>query len=701
MATELWVDSSAGSDANAGTSSGLPKRTVQGCADADGVLPGDVTINFVAGTPPIDCDTRQTSNKGTAFRGPANGYVRLRATGGGSRPQLRVGRCGIKVQGAGDLSVQDVDLFQDTASADYGTATALESRTGGGAAVSNSEIRGFFTSVKCGTGIVALYRVKAHGPVNAGFLIDAAPTAPVGIDGYIRECIAYANDPQTNNDLLVLHDGGYGIRTGWLIEDCRVEAAEGTGIETGVDIQQAFRGVVVRRNTIIRPTQWGFSQGSLFQSGVTVTFDTRSQMLAHFTREGTGSNAGGQGVQSINGGHCAWVTADGAKNGLYQLTGDDPASLGAWTGPLTADDMLTNPSLYYQNTLVGSGAGMHLRHPGTEFCGNTLLDISLGDYTQNGGGYGGGQLLHVYDMGYGCKVYGNVYQTTSGKYRGAQSGQLETSNRSFITIDAINSRIAQRTRVKARNNVFRMRAEHTGPFIEFKAAADHGYLDSDYNAWIRDEGVSDADKPNFSLTVSTPRTYTAYKAANGGSDAHSQWRTHGTALIDTASRPLDGSTLIGAGQAWSGLDADMPLADVAGTALSSPPEIGAYTYITEADQAAVVGTLRRQLRTVSTQIIPPGGTLPPDVVTGLAEAAGTATASSLFFTWDADPQAVYYELRYVPVGMAAWTTYASTFSAAAGEIAGLAPATGYDVQARAVNGAGQSDWCAAVTAATA
>lgn len=699
--TTFYLDGTTGSDSNDGLSSGAPKLTVNGCAGANGTFAAETTLYVAAGSAPVIGDTRATSSTGQDFRTPAGANLTIRAYGGGSRPQITMLGRGFKTQTTGNLDIQDVNILQDPTAQPSTLGNGLTSRTGGGMRVVNCDITGFFNAIQCGTGTVMIDTVRVYSPGNNGFYVDIAADATLGSGGIIRSCEGYARNP-TGNDMLTLHNGGIGVANDWLIEDCLMSATDGAAMESGCDIGEQYIGATIRRNRFIGPVQWGFVQGSLVRGGLNRNFTTRSLMLAAYTRENIGINDDGGNpnfVGSITGGTVAFVTADGANNGIYQLTGNDPAELASWTGPMTADDLIATPSIYYQNQVIGSVGGLQLQHPGTQFVANTLTDVTLGDWLiTTSGSYGGGSMIGATAMAYGCKLLDNVFATSSGKYRSVQTGNLTTSTRDMVSITALRSQITQRTRLTLKGNVIRQRAEHMGNFVSFAATADHGYLDSDYNAWIADSGVGDATWPAFSDSAGTSRTFTAYKAINGGSDAHSLWQTPETALIDSDCRPLDSSTLIGAGVARSGIDVGIPSQDVEQTPVSIPPDIGAYAYVSEAAQSAVRATPRRMLRAVRTAGTPPTGGAAPGAVTGLANTS--ATASTLSMSWTAESASTYYELRYSLAGAGAWTTYADTFTTTSGTISGLTASTSYDVQVRGGNGAGTGDWSASVTAAT-
>lgn len=688
MTTTYYVNGSTGNDSTGDGSQGNPYLTIAKCADGSGSFVNDNIVIYCAAGTTITANTPTSS----PFSTQTNKSLTLRAYGSGARPILTFSNRGFRCLGTGTADYQDVDM--------YGAATGngVEARTGGGCRLVNTDIHGFNVSVKCGTGAVYIDGCYIDKPASNGILVDAAADQNIASSVQILNTRCLASSP-TQQDLLVLHDGGIGVYSGAIINNVRVEALGGNSVESGIDIQQQFRGTTIKNSTIIGASQWAIVMGSLFK-GSTTEFTTKAAMVAYFNREGIiGApiiyNASGVPQNILNGGHCAWVTADGGNNGLWQLTGNDPTVGASWSGPYTAADMAATPNLIYGNLIRGCVAGVQFQHPGTQFVANAVLDVTGGDWV-GGDSSGTGNPCSFYDMGYDCKVEDNIFATTDTKYTPAGGGSPVGSTRSAVYVRALNSHIAARTRATFTGNVIRQRAEHTGPFVQFAATADHGYLVSDYNAWIADSGVSDGTWPEFCNDAGTSRTFTSFKTTNGSSDAHSLWQTPTTAVIDSDSRPSDGSTLIGAGVARSGLSGSIPATDSEGVAVSSPPDIGAFAYVSQATQDAITSTVRRLLRASRAAGSGPVTTAPPPTPTGLAQAA--ATSSSITMSWSAADTATYYELRYMS-GSVAWTTLDPLDDLSA-SVSSLTPSTGYDFQVRAGNTGGVSDWSATVIGST-
>lgn len=695
MTTTYYVDGTAGSDTTGDGSSGNPYQTIAKCANGSGsFVNDDILIYCVAGTT-ITANTPTNA----AFSTVSGRNLTLRATGGGARPEITCSNRGFRCLGTGSMDIQDVNITGGS------VGTAAEALQGGGMRLVNTALRGFGVTVRCGSGVIYLYNATVDKPSQNGLKVDANFDQPIATSVQILDSTFIAASP-TQQDLLVLHDGGYGVLTGAIIDGCRIEALGTAFIESGIDIQQQFKGTIVRNCEVIGASQWGFVMGSLFKGGASsYTFNTKAQMLAAFSRENTTASGSGVGTGStiINGGHCAWVTADGGNNGLYQLTGSDPQLSGSWTGPIDAGDMAANPNLIYSNLIQGCRAGIQVQHPGSQIVANRVLDVTGGNWwSGDAGSLGAGNPISLQEMAYDCKVMDNVFSTTNSKYAeigtgGGETGRLLSSTRAAVQVKALPSHIAPRTRAVFTGNVVRQRAEHLGPFVEFLDAADLGYLESNNNAWIADSGVSNATWPEFCDPDGASLTYTGFKTANDNSDANSLWQTPTTAVIDTDCRPSDGSTLIAAGTARVGLDVGIPAVDSEGNAISSPPDIGAYAYVSEAAQASVAGTGRRLLRSVRTPGTPPVDADPPGTPTGLTN--DSATASTLTMSWAEVETATFYELRYAISGEASWTVEESTTYTGA-TISGLSASTSYDVQVRASNGAGTSDWSATVMAST-
>lgn len=689
MATTYYIDGTDGLDANNGLTSGAPKQTISGLASG----------GTFADTLTLYCKTGTTISAGTAsLSTPSNASLTFRSYGGGTRPVVTTR--GFVASGTGSIDVQDVDFRESVA----GEGSCFICYTGGNLSLVNSKMQGFAVTIRCGTGTIYIRNIWVDKPAQNGFKLDCPYDQPIATSVQILDSLFTAGSP-TQQDLLVLHDGGIGLLTGAIIDNCILDVTgEGAYVESGIDIQQQFKGTIVRNCTIIGASQWGLVMGSLYKGGASsYTFNTKAQMLNAFSREGTTASGIGVGTGStiIHGGHCAWVTADGGNNGLYQLTGNDPNVAGGWTGPLTAGDMADNPNLIYGNKFINCVAGVQVQHPGSQIVANTFIDTTLGNWS-GADSSGAGNTLSLYDMGYDCLIMDNVFSTSSGKYveigtDGNPTGSLLTSTRAAVNIKAIHSRIAQRSRAVFTGNVVRQRAEHEGPFVEFVASADATYFDSDYNAFIADVGVSDGTWPNFCKQGNTSRTFSEYKTANS-SDSHSFFQTPTTAVIDTDCRPGDGSTLIAAGVARAGLDVSIPATDSEGNAISSPPDIGAYRYLSEIVAATLTPTPRRALRAVRSAGTPPVSLETPDAVTGLTNTGSTAV--SLYFSWDESARATSYELRHSISGSGSWSSSTNLSSELVGEVVALDPAYSWDVQIRATNATGASDWSSTVTAST-
>lgn len=666
---EFWLD---GDAAGGGDGSQLtPFNSGAQLPHTNGLFADDTTLNFKAGaTLAVPMNTG-----GAGFRPPSGGTLIMRAYGGGARPQLTFTGRGFVAIGVGSvLTVQDVELL-DTGAADQ---TAITSTSGGSLTMQRTRTEGWFNVIKCGTGTVL---IEDNDLFNYGWnaiKVDAEAAYDLCPDGIIRRnVITAATDDVAGQDPLVLHDGGIGLGTDWLIEDNEIHAGNPES-ESGIDLQQAFRGCIVRGNRVYGASQWGLAQGSLFKNSTTHTQLTKAAMLAYYNRESYIGNPvlpGNPSPNVIHGGHCVAVTADGANNGLWQLTGNDPRDSAAWTGPLSASDLLTYNTLIYQNLFEGHGGGAQIQHPGTEFVANVVRGVTMAY----------GQALKLYGMGYGLKLWDNEFEASGGA----------ASTRALVRVDAIDSRISQTTRGTLKNNKFRMASNKTGAFIDIAAAADLSYLVTDYDAYTR---------PTLSNTFATvagaSKTFAEFKTANNASDAHSQHISTASALIDADGRLLDGSPLIAAGTARSGLDVGVPAVDYEGNAVSSPSDIGAYRYLSSTDQDAVRPTGRRLYRARRTAPATPGdpGAV-PGVVTGLA--LDVATVTTLAFEWTEVSNAGSYQLRYSLTGVGSWQTVSGSFTTGAGTITGLEAATTYYVQVMATNAAGPGLWSDSVTAATA
>lgn len=687
MTTTVYLDGTDGLDSNSGVDSANPKQTISGLA----------TANVFPDTMILYCKTGTTISAGTAILStPSNASLTFRSYGGGARPVVTAR--GFIAAGTGSIDVQDVD-FDDAVA---GQGVCLQAKTGGNMSVVNSDIHGFGTAIKSGTGTIYVRNVWVDKPASNGFQLDCPYDQTLATSVQILDSRFTAASP-TAQDLLVLHDGGIGLLAGAVIDNCTIEAVDGAYVESGIDVQQQFKGTTVSNCTVVGSSQWGLVMGSLYKGGASsYTFNTKAQMLAAFSREGTTASGTGVGTGAtiIHCGHCAWVTADGGNNGLYQLTGNDPNVAGGWTGPIAVADMADSPNLIYGNRFIDCVAGVQVQHPGSQIVANVFLGTTLGNWYGPDVSNGSGNVISFYDMGYDCLVMDNVFATASGKYTeigsdGDPTGTLLTSTKAAVQIKAIHARIAQRSRAVFTGNVVRMRAEHEGPFVEFVDADDATYFDADYNAFIADVGVSDGTWPEFCDDAGTARTFSGYKTANS-SDSHSFFQTPATAVIDDDCRPSEGSTLGGAGVARSGLDGSIPATDSEGNPISSPPDIGGYRLLADAVAAAVVGTLRRLLRAVRTAGGAPVDLPIPEGVTGLAAAATDAV--TLAVSCDATANAAFYQYRHSITGLDTWTESSTTAELFASLT--VDAGTTYDVQVRAGNGAGNGPWSASVQATT-
>lgn len=688
MTTTVYLDGTDGLDSNSGVDSANPKQTISGLATAN-TFPDTMILYLKTGT---------TISAGTSILStPSNASLTFRSYGGGARPTVTAR--GFVAAGTGSIDVQDVD-FDDAVA---GEGVCLQAKTGGNMSVVNSDIHGFGTAIKCGTGTVYVNNIWCDKPASNGFQLDCPYDKALATSVQVLNSRFTAASP-TAQDLLVLHDGGIGLLTGAVVAGNRIEALGGAYVESGIDVQQQFKGALVYGNTVVGSSQWGLVMGSLYKGGSSsYTFNTKAQMLAAFSREGTTASGTGVGTGAtiIHCGHCAWVTADGGNNGLYQLTGNDPNVAGGWTGPIAVADMADSPNLIYGNRFIDCVAGVQVQHPGSQIVANVFLGTTLGNWYGPDVSNGSGNVISFYDMGYDCLVMDNVFATASGKYTeigadGDPTGTLLTSTKAAVQIKAIHARIAQRSRAVFTGNVVRMRAEHEGPFVEFVDADDATYFDSDYNAFIADVGVSDGTWPEFCDDAGTARTFSAFKTANS-SDSHSFFQTPETAVIDSECRPGDGSTLIAAGVARAGLDGAIPATDSEGNALSSPPDIGGYRYLSEAVAATIVPTLRRILRALRAAGSAPVDLPIPGAVTGLAATASDAV--TLVVSCDATTDAAFYQFRHSIAGLDSWVESSTTAELFAS--LSVDGGTTYDVQVRAGNGAGNGPWSASVQATTA
>ena len=521
---------------------------------------------------------------------PVDANLTIRPYGSGNgRPSFTFTGRGFLSQGSGSVDYQDVDFYGTT------EGSAAIARTGGSVSIVNSDIHGFSTSIKCGTGTIYIRNVWCDKPARNGLQVDADPNSAICTSVQALDSLFTAAQP-TSQDLLVLHAGGYGVCPGAILDGVQVESLAGSYIESGIDIQEQFKGAIVRNFEVIGASQWGFVMGSLFKTSVPYVFTTKSLMLAAFTREGIGS-----GAYDINGGHCVFVTADGANNGIWQLTGNNPNFAASWTGPMTPTDLAANPNLIYSGLFQSCVAGVQIQHPGTQIAGVSFLDTTLGNWIGETAS-GSGNTLSVYPFGYDAKAEDCVFSSLDGKYPeivsvgagqiGVPSGNYLTSVRSAVRVQALNAQIAQRTRLTLTGSIVRQRSYHTGPFIELVSANDRGYLLSNYNAYVDETGP----RTTFASDAGSNVTFAAFKTSNGNSDANSQYLTAAVALVDDECRLLDSSPLIGAGVARSGLSGTIPNVDAEGNAISSPPDIGAYRYLSEAAAAAVRATPRRLMR---------------------------------------------------------------------------------------------------------
>lgn len=654
-----------GSDSNDGLSSGAPKATIAGIPNTGGVFTGgNTTIYFEAGT-------TITNTSGSTWSVSSGATLTLRAYGGGTRPLINCSGSGsgFKTTGSGSLlDAQDIQLIKAAT-----TATAIDAQGGGSLRASNVKVSGWGMGIRGGSETILVEDCEVLQPLRSCIFVEALAANPSAVNGIIRRNTCAGATPSIG-DPIVLHGGGYGLSTGWIIEDnSTIFLNPDTETETGIDTQEQFRGTIVRRNYCSGSASWGLTQGKLFyDNNSTRAFNTLTQMLARFNRQGVA----GTGPETIKAGDIAFVTADGANNGIYLLSGNNPSVIGGWTGPMTATEFSDlSHTLIYENVFESNPAGILIRHPGTEFVANRVIS----DLAYN-------EAIKLDDTAYDIKAWDNVFQSTNG-------GAANTEN--LLRVEALDSNIAQRLRLTIKNNVFRQRLNHTGALISLGSSNDLGYITSDYNAFIADEGVSDAAWPNFA-TAGGNKTFSEWKTANSGSDAHSLWQTPETALIDENSRPLDSSTFIDAGTARSGLDGSIPATDVEGNAVTVPPEIGAYRYVSESAQAAVVPTPRRTLRAPRTAGVAPPPIVTPGDITGLINDSLTAVSATM--SWDVDAASSYYELRTSISGSDTWTTFGTTFSDISGTITGLTAGISYDVQVRgSVTSELYGNWSTSVT----
>lgn len=662
--TDIFLDGNAAGGGNG--SQGSPYNSVTSVPNTSGVLANASTTLYFRGGTTVPMDI------GAGLRPPAGGTLLVRPYDGGALPVIASVKKGFLSNGVGSLlDVRQVKLTQDAAS-----ATGIQAIDGGSLTLQLVTMTGWYNAVKCGTGTLLVEDNDISAFAWNGISCDAVYDAAIAVNAIFRRNLITARSTgAAGQDPFVLHDGGIGLGTGYLVEDNVIQASNPQSESGMVDEQQQYRGVIVRGNTGYGATQWGYAQGSLIKNTAHYTFATKSAMLDFYSREGlVGKPLLADNSNLINCGHIAIVTSDGANNGIYQLTGNDPTTSGAWAGPMTADDLLAVKSLIYENTVSGHGGGVQIQHPGTQFVSNAVLGIT--------GAYGAA--LKLYSMGYGVKAWDNDFELATGA----------ATARGIVRVDPLLAQIATRQRLVLRNTKVRADTTHTGPFFDLGSANDAGQIDSDYCGYIR-PALSNA----FALVAGVSKTFAEFKALNGSSDAHSQNITTAAALIDADGRLLDGSPLIGAGVARSGLDPSIPATDVDGNALSSPPDIGAYRYLSEAQQAAVRPTTRRLFRTQRVAGTAPDVN-PPGPVTGLTP--GISTTTTIAFAWAAAARATSYELRHAVTGSGpSWSGETHLSTGTTGEVTGLVSGTSYDVQIRAWNGAGSSDWSATVVAATA
>lgn len=639
---------------------GSPFNSVNSVPNTGGELSDSTTLNFRGGSStPMDI--------GPGLRPPNGGTLIVRAYDGGALPVVASVRKGFLGAGVGSLlNAQDVHLQQTLAD-----ATGIQANDGGSLTLRRVKMTGWFNQVKCGTGVLLLEDNDLSDFAWNGVMCDAIATAAIAVNAIFRRNRIEARlSGAPGQDPFVLHDGGIGLGTGYLVEQNIIIAGNPQSESGMMDEQQQYRGVTVRQNQGLNgASQWGYAQGSLIKNTNAYVWARKSDLLAYYNREGViGAPLLPNNANFISCGHIAIVTNDGANNGWYQLTGNDPSLSGSWAGPMTAADFLAVKTLVYENLIEGHGGGIQIQHPGTEMAANLVRRIT-GSY---------GSALKLYPMGYGIKMWDQDLQLAGGGSNG----------RAVIRIDALESHIAATERLKMRNTKVMTDAQHSGAFFDLGSAADAGHIDSDYCAFIRPTLTN-----LFATVAGQSKTFAEFKALNGASDAHSQHITLAAALIDSDGRLLDGSPLIGAGVARSGLDAGIPAVDAEGNALSSPPDIGALRYLSGVVAEAVVPTGRRLLRSARTAAgSAPGGT-PPGAIVGLALAGATATTLAL--TWTADEQAGYYEAETFIGGD--WVPYGDGFT---GVISGLDAGTAYDIRVRPLNGAGPGPW-ASIQASTA
>ena len=199
MTTTYRVDGTAGSDSTGNGSAGNPYKTIQKCAPSGTFADDDILLELVAGTT-IDAITPGNAPFTTAN----NRSLTIRAVGGGARPYVNCTNRGFKAAGTGSLDFQDVDIHGST------VGNGMESKTGGSLRCVNTDIHGFATSIKCGTGTILLDGFWLDKPASNGFQLDAPGDQPIATSAQVLNGRCTAASP-TQQDLLVFHDGGYGV----------------------------------------------------------------------------------------------------------------------------------------------------------------------------------------------------------------------------------------------------------------------------------------------------------------------------------------------------------------------------------------------------------------------------------------------------------------------------------------------------------
>ena len=561
-----------GSDTTGNGTQGNPYKTVNKALNGNTVPAGTTTL-YVDLAAPAQVQASPSNTTGIGFNNSA--LLRVRPYGAGQRAKILAYQRAFSACGSGSLDWEDVDL--EAGPAPSGNYTALLFDGGGTFRMSRSKITRFFTSIRAGGGAdgnVLVDQVVCDQPTNSGIVMDTKPGVQVSSNGIIRRCSVTIGAP-TKNDPFVLHDGGIGVATGWLVEDNEVLAADTATCESGIDIQQQWRGTTVRRNKVtgarggtgtLGATGWGYTEGDWICPGGKYgppSVATRALLLSTYYVEGqTGTGT----RKLIGGGHCVFVTADSnsAYNGIYQFTGSNPGVLGSWVGPMVPGDLEAVYNKVYENEFYNCTAGMQIRHPGSQFGAN----IIRGMY---GSTQGAAHAFYIMGSAYGIKSHGLDIQMEDSAKAVTNSGDT------MVRIQALNSLIPTRTRLTLKGSkLYRPTRWGATPFISIDSAADLSKVIADYNAYVK---KADTDSSVIAQVAGVNKTFEQWKTDSGednsGSDVYPSKTNAG---IDEDNRIVEGSSLIGLGGPVTGFDAEVVAHDIRGIDRNDPCEPGAYAY---------------------------------------------------------------------------------------------------------------------------